>query len=381
MDFCEKLVAMLRIFHSLIALCFAISVAPLNASERLLQVEGSAFKTSEISEDVFRSRAISNALQSLTQSGAQSVESFAIVENGRVLIDQIANKSNVDIAGYRVLNSRSAGNKFFVKLEVLLLDGNQSAKGLACRRPSALNIQFAFTGLKLKTQFPYWFNIKNTQIKQEIRQQTNLLKHLNLVAEAKPVAKQTLSYGLYESTSNEQIVVPDTTPSSKIMLSLEADITSKADFLQSKKDMIIEAKSVLYKNGAIVSSASRQVSITIEEANFLSMKQKSSKDKLDHIKEKIMEISLASIDEATAPLECQNIAGKTFIKNGKIFLSFGEHDGLLKSDIFVSTGSDPSRFYFKVKKMTDNTSELIALSDVKNTSEFANMDIRVLERF
>ena len=85
--------------------------------------------------------------------------------------------------------------------------------------------------------------------------------------------------------------------------------------------------------------------------------------------------------EATAALECQNIVGKTFLKNGKIFLNFGEHDGLLKSDIFVSTGSDPSRFYFKVKKMTNNTSELIALSDVKNTSDFANMDIRILERF
>ena len=82
-----------------------MNVGPLHASERLLQVEGSAFRTSEISDEVFRSRAISNALQSATQSGAQSVESFAIVENGKVLIDQIANKSNINIAGYRVLES------------------------------------------------------------------------------------------------------------------------------------------------------------------------------------------------------------------------------------------------------------------------------------
>ena len=372
---------MLRNLYSLLALCAAVNVVPLNASERLLQVEGSAFRTSEISEEVFRSRAISNALQSVTQSGAQSVESFAIVENGRVLIDQIANKSNVDIAGYRVLESRNTDDKYFVKLEVLLLDGKQSSQHLACRRPSALNIQFAFTGLKLKTQFPYWFNVNHTQIKQEIRQNTNLLKHLNLVAETKPVAKQTLDYGLYESASSEQIIVPDTTPSTKITLSLEADITSKSDFLQSKKIMVIEAKSTLHKNNAIVGSASRQVLIKIEEANFLSIKRKSSKDRLDQIKEKIMEISLASIDEATAPLECQNIVGKTFIENGKIFFNFGEHDGLLDSDIFVSTGSDTSRFYFKVKKMKDNISELIALSDVKNATEFANMDIRVLERF
>ena len=358
-----------------------MNVGSLHASERLLQVEGSAFRTSEISDEVFRSRAISNALQSATQSGAQSVESFAIVENGKVLIDQIANKSNINIAGYRVLESRKEGNKFFVKLEVLLLDGESAAQQLTCRRPSALNIQFAFMGLNLKTQFPYWFSLNATQFKKEIRQHTNLQKNINLVAETKPIKRQTLSYGLYETNANDELAFPHITPSGRLSLSLEADITSKSDFLQSKKDMTIEAKSILYKNNVIVGSASQVTSITIEESNFLSLKLKSSKDRLDYIRAKIMEISHAAIDGATAPLECQNIVGKTFTKNGKIFFNFGEHDGLLESDIFVSTGSDTSQYYFKVKKLTDNTSELIALSDVKNVSAFTNMDIRILERF
>jgi hypothetical protein len=379
--FCDQLAKMSRIFHSLVAIYIAMNVGPLHASERLLQVEGSAFRTSEISDEVFRSRAISNALQSVTQSGAQSVESFAIVENGKVLIDQIANKSNINIAGYRVLETRKEDNKFFVRLEVLVLDGKSTAQQLTCRRPSALNIQFTFTGLKLKTQFPYWFSLNEIQFKKDIRQHTNLQENLNLVAESQPIKRQTLSYGLYETNANDELASPQITPSGRLSLSLEADITSKSDFLQSKKDMTVEAKSTLYKNNAIVSSASQIASITIEESNFLSLKSKSSKDRLDHIKAKIMEISLAVIDEATAPLECQNIVGKTFTKNGKIFFNFGEHDGLLESDIFVSTGSNTSQYYFKVKKLTDNTSELIALSDVTNASAFANMDIRILERF
>jgi hypothetical protein len=379
--FCDQLAKMSRIFHSLVAIYIAMNVGPLHASERLLQVEGSAFRTSEISDEVFRSRAISNALQSVTQSGAQSVESFAIVENGKVLIDQIANKSNINIAGYRVLETRKEDNKFFVRLEVLVLDVKSTAQQLTCRRPSALNIQFTFMGLKLKTQFPYWFSLNEIQFKKDIRQHTNLQENLNLVAESQPIKRQTLSYGLYKTNANDELASPQITPSGRLSLSLEADITSKSDFLQSKKDMTVEAKSTLYKNNAIVSSASQIASITIEESNFLSLKSKSSKDRLDHIKAKIMEISLAAIDKATAPLECQNIVGKTFTKNGKIFFNFGEHDGLLESDIFVSTGSDTSQYYFKVKKLTDNTSELIALSDVTNTSAFANMDIRILERF
>ena len=372
---------MLRNLHSIIAFCIGINVVPINAAERLLQVEGSAFRTSQISEEVFRARAISNALQIVTQSGAQSVESFAIVENGKVLIDQISNKSSIDIAGYRVLKSRTEGNKYFVNLEVLVLEGNQKANQSACRRPSALDIQFGFKGVKAKTQLPYWLNINSTQLKENIRQETNLTKDLNLVSEAKPVAKETLAYGLYETAPSNQKTALEIAPAAKLTLSLEADLVSTSDFLQSQKDLIIEAKSTLYKNNTIISSASHIAKLTIEETNFLSINKKASKDQLDQITAKIMKISLAAISDATAPLECQNIAGKKIIKNGKIIFNFGKHDGLLESDLFVSTGPEPSRFYFKVKKMSKNTSELIALSDVKNTSTFSDIDIRVLERF
>ena len=230
---------MSRIFYLFIALFITLHVVQLKASERLLQVEGTAFITSEVSEDVFRARAISNALQAVLQSGAQSVESFAIVENGRVLIDQIANKSNMDIAGYRVLESKSQGNKFFVKLEVLVLEGEPITPTEACRRPSALNIQFGFKGVKLKTQLPYWLNINQAQLKESIRQDTNLLENLNLVAEAKPVAKETLAYGLYETTPDEQRVTLNVVPSTKLTLSLKADVVSQSDFLQSQKDLVV----------------------------------------------------------------------------------------------------------------------------------------------
>ena len=117
------------------------------------------------------------------------------------------------------------------------------------------------------------------------------------------------------------MVSPQIAPSGRLSLSLEADITSKSDFLQSKKDMTIEAKSTLYKNNVIVSSASQVVLIRIEESNFLSLKLKSSKDRLDHIKAKIMEISLTAIDEATAPLECQILWERRSLKMGKYFLT------------------------------------------------------------
>ena len=147
---------MSRILYLFTALFITLHVVQLKASERLLQVEGTAFITSEISEDVFRARAISNALQAVLQSGAQSVESFAIVENGRVLIDQIANKSNMDIAGYRVLESKSQGNKFFENVGnkfkqgtcTLLVHLNEERKTVEAYEKHSVYISHAFFSIR-----------------------------------------------------------------------------------------------------------------------------------------------------------------------------------------------------------------------------------------
>ena len=86
------------------------------ADELLVEVSGSALKTAELPNNVYEARAIDNALQSIVQSGAQSLESFSLVENGKVLFDQISTQSNIKIAGYRVISTNDLGDKLTVTL-------------------------------------------------------------------------------------------------------------------------------------------------------------------------------------------------------------------------------------------------------------------------
>ena len=63
---------------------------------------GYAFITSSINKDIFRTRAIENALQKIVRS-PQDINSFSLVENGKVLIDQIQTRSDVKILQYEII--------------------------------------------------------------------------------------------------------------------------------------------------------------------------------------------------------------------------------------------------------------------------------------
>ena len=76
-------------FLSLLALAGTV-----NADRLIVEAEGTAFKTASLPNSVYQARAISNALKSALQSGAQSLDSFSLVENGKVLFDQISAQSN-----------------------------------------------------------------------------------------------------------------------------------------------------------------------------------------------------------------------------------------------------------------------------------------------
>ena len=66
--------------------------AALIAAETITS-SGYAYITSSVNKEVFRTRAIENALQKIVLESGQDLNSFSIVENGKVLLDQIQTRS------------------------------------------------------------------------------------------------------------------------------------------------------------------------------------------------------------------------------------------------------------------------------------------------
>ena len=115
MDFFKVDFSMIRnwktYFFSILAACNLVALPTIPSAATTVVVSGNAFITSNVSKDIFRTRAIENALQKIVLEANQDLSSFSIVENGKVLLDQIQSNSEVQILQYEIIEENIKNNK------------------------------------------------------------------------------------------------------------------------------------------------------------------------------------------------------------------------------------------------------------------------------
>ena len=85
---------------------------------------GSTPITAQLSTATYHSRALEDALRKLLAHSANTVTGFTLVEDGKLLIDQIQTKADVLIHEYKVMNVKQDARDY--KLEVNFLYSNRS---------------------------------------------------------------------------------------------------------------------------------------------------------------------------------------------------------------------------------------------------------------
>ena len=103
-------------FISILAACWLAALPTIPAAATTVIASGNAFITSNVSKDIFRTRAIENALQKIVLEANQDLSSFSIVENGKVLLDQIQSNSEVQILQYEIIEENIKNNKYQVTI-------------------------------------------------------------------------------------------------------------------------------------------------------------------------------------------------------------------------------------------------------------------------
>ena len=96
---------------------FIVSISSIVLPAALIAAEtttskGYAFITSSVDKNIFRARAIENALQKIVLEADQNLTSFSIVENGQVILDQIQTNSAVKVLQYEVINGSIKNKKY-----------------------------------------------------------------------------------------------------------------------------------------------------------------------------------------------------------------------------------------------------------------------------
>ena len=94
-------------------------------SASLIRSDGTAVITSQIDVSEYRKRAIEDALQNISLQTGIELNSFSLIENGKILMDQVQSVSTSNILEYKILSEKVEANNFHVTLEALIQDNKR----------------------------------------------------------------------------------------------------------------------------------------------------------------------------------------------------------------------------------------------------------------
>ena len=169
-------------------LCLLLNPSLVN-SAKIVTFSGSTLITSSIDQEIFRARAIENALQKLVLEGNQSLNSFSLVENGKMLLDQIQSSSKVKILKYDVIKETVQDRRYHVTLKAIIDENSDMEAGNVCKKANVENLDFSIEVFKDDVKFPFWAAIDREWIVNELTKY-DFSPHLQLAETQPPKTKQ-----------------------------------------------------------------------------------------------------------------------------------------------------------------------------------------------
>ena len=167
----------------------------------LVKSDGMAIITSQIDKNEYRKLAIKDALQNISTNQNIKLDSFSLVENGKILVDQIQSSSSIEILSFEVIDEKIKSNIFHVTIEALIQDkrnaNNEAKPGTQCRQTKIKELDL-ITKIRLDEQnFPIWLDFNSRWLRDKLGE-INSLHGVNVkFPQNKPSEGEKL-YTLYE---------------------------------------------------------------------------------------------------------------------------------------------------------------------------------------
>ena len=167
----------------------------------LVKSDGMAIITSQIDKNEYRKLAIEDALQNISTNQNIKLNSFSLVENGKILVDQIQSSSSIEILSFEVIDEKIKSNIFHVTIEALIQDkktaGNEAKPSTQCRQTKIKNLDL-ITKIRMDEQnFPIWLDFNSRWLQSELSE-INSLNGINVNFPQNKPSKGENLYTLYE---------------------------------------------------------------------------------------------------------------------------------------------------------------------------------------
>ena len=366
------MVKLLRIYIlPLLVLISSTFSATATIATDIVTSTGYAAITSSINKDIFRTRAIENALQKIVLESGQDLNSFSIVENGKIILDQIQTQSTVKILQYDIVEEFIKNRKYHVTVQALLGQDKSTAENNICKKAGVKSIDFSLKLVSNNNDFPAWATISKTWILNEIESHS-FSTELRNNSKRKSQKFDADSYTLFDKKESSFRIQNIYTVNTQISFERE----NKNNLVEKSIILLAKIETNLMRKDKVFSEFEFVQPYVIHQKFLNNSFLGATRGDWKKIKQHFSNLLKDRINKQIASLDCVNIPPRVFTKAGIPFIDFGQLDGVKKSDMFVIKSKNAKKTYLKIVKIKDHETQVEIVSQQENV---ANIDGKIVE--
>jgi len=364
---------MLKKFIKVICTPLVLVVPTLLTAETSVVSSGSAHITSNLNKEVFRARAIEKALHNIVLDGDQNLKSFSLVENGRVLLDQIEASSNIEIVQYEIVDESIKNQKYHVTINAITRDKEKTAANRFCKKVAVKEVNFSLNLNVASEKLPPWAIITQDWIIDEIKKH-RFKKNFRLPTNDSEQKSENNLYSLYEAN---ETVIKDNLYRLNVHLNIDG---SKTHNFGAKTDLInVKLNTQIFRGDTVLLKSDTQLDYNLHKKYLNNLFISINRGDWENTKSDIITHFIEHLDAQLSELDCLNITPKLTERAGIPFLNYGSLDGISKSDMFLISSNATKKTYFKVVNIGDHSTELEFISQKQDIKNLIGKDIEVVE--
>ena len=365
---------LLKLYLSLfIASICSITIPAWLAAAEAITSSGQAYITSSVNKEIFRTRAIENALQKIVLGSGQKLNSFSIVENGKVLLDQIQTSSAVKILQYDVINEEVKNKKYHVTVKAVLGDMNDPKTSAVCKKATAKRINFSMELNYNTDKFPAWAFISKDWVVKELKKYP-FNKDLNFNSMNAGTKNNNDLYKLKKH--DQKIIASDNFYN--LQTEIYLDRVLKNNFLEKSIVLSVDIKTVLKRKNKVLDKLDKTQYFTIRQSNFNKFLRTTSRSNWDETKQAILKFLVSQISGQIDKLNCPEVSPRIFAKSGVPFIDYGRLDGIKRSDMFVLKTDKTKKTYLKILEIRDHETKVEIVSQLNDITNINGKTVELV---
>ena len=333
------------------------------------KITGTAKITSQINGVSFRDRAIENAIQKLTLGANNKLKSFSLIENGKLLVDQIQSYTDVHLLDYKILNESKKNGTYNVDVAFIYTNAGQDTIRSRCLKLPTNGIKTAITIRKNSSKLPAWATIDESKILNKILSSN----HAPKMSSVNEIATSNNANQLYTLTKP---VPSDETYLMRIDLSF--DYIQKNNPIEKKTFIVSTIKIETFRNNKIVFSSSEEKLLEIENKTFLKLPLGKGRRSWGLTEEELHTFIFYHTKMHADMLNCIDIKPELKVSGEKVSIDFGFSEGIKPDDWIIAKGPKGRDIFLKVEKLGKYSSSLQLVSKIDDLSNINLAKINIV---